>query len=43
LEKLENREIRLPRHHPELEFLTKTNMNMSGWKFEGLMDQGRKA
>lgn len=43
LEKLQNREIRIPRRHPEYSFLNSANFGLKGWTFDGLMDQGRKA
>ncbi|GFZ50736.1 hypothetical protein JCM24511_08494 [Saitozyma sp. JCM 24511] len=43
LNKLINREIITPRRHPELAFLARTDLTMSGWQFDQLMDQGRKA
>lgn len=41
--KLRDREIKSPRKHPEVEFLAQADLNMTGWKFDKLMDQGRKA
>jgi len=43
LEKLRDREIHVPRRHPEYSFLSKANFGLEGWTFDGLMDQGRKA
>lgn len=43
LGKLGKREIKSPRRHPELDFLSKADLNMTGWHLDGLMDQGRKA
>jgi hypothetical protein len=41
--KLANRKITEPRRHPELGFLAHADLTMRGWRFEELMDQGRKA
>ncbi|WVQ80361.1 hypothetical protein IAT38_002466 [Cryptococcus sp. DSM 104549] len=43
LGKIKNREIKAPRHHQELSFLTKADLELKDWVFDGLMDQGRKA
>ena len=43
LEKIANREVVYPRKHAELAFLTKADFNMTGWKFDHLLNQGRKA
>nr|XP_031863612.1 uncharacterized protein CI109_000864 [Kwoniella shandongensis]KAA5530684.1 hypothetical protein CI109_000864 [Kwoniella shandongensis] len=43
LKKLRNREVKIPRHHPELVFLAKADLELKDWVFDGLMDQGRKA
>ncbi|WVQ76289.1 hypothetical protein IAR50_005954 [Cryptococcus sp. DSM 104548] len=43
LEKIKNREVRTPRHHAELSFLSKADLGLESWHFDGLMDQGRKA
>jgi len=43
LDKLRDREIRVPRRHPEYAFLDKADLSLKGWTFDGLMDQGRKA
>ncbi|ORY34332.1 histidine phosphatase superfamily [Naematelia encephala] len=43
LAKLENRGVDVPRRHPELAFLSRADLKMEGWKFDQLMDQGRKA
>ncbi|KAK4686161.1 hypothetical protein P7C73_g3973, partial [Tremellales sp. Uapishka_1] len=42
LDKLANRTVRLPRRHPELAFLAKADLQMTGWEFDGLMNSGRK-
>ncbi|WVQ93834.1 hypothetical protein IAU59_000912 [Kwoniella sp. CBS 9459] len=42
LSKLKNRDVRIPRNHPELAFLAKTELSLKDWEFDGLMDQGRK-
>ncbi|ODN97157.1 hypothetical protein I350_08137 [Cryptococcus amylolentus CBS 6273] len=43
LGKIKNREVRVSRHHPELSFLNKADLDLENWYFDGLMDQGRKA
>ncbi len=43
LQKIADRRGSLPRRHPELAFLDKADLAMTGWKFDELMDQGRKA
>jgi hypothetical protein len=43
LDKLRDREVHIPRHHPEFAFLDKADLSLKGWTFDGLMDQGRKA
>ncbi|WWD05867.1 hypothetical protein V865_003951 [Kwoniella europaea PYCC6329] len=42
MKKLENRDVQMPRRHPELSFLTKTDLKLKDWDFDGLTDQGRK-
>ncbi|WWC85773.1 uncharacterized protein L201_000639 [Kwoniella dendrophila CBS 6074] len=42
LNKIENRQVRMPRRNPEFAFLAKTDLKLKDWKFDGLMDQGRK-
>jgi hypothetical protein len=43
LDKLRDREVHIPRRHPEFAFLEKADLSLKGWTFDGLMDQGRKA
>ena len=43
LSKLERRGVTTPRRHTELAFLSKADLQMTGWRFDELMDQGRKA
>jgi hypothetical protein len=43
LDKIANRQIRFPRHHPELAFLAKADFKMTDWHFDQLTNQGRKA
>jgi hypothetical protein len=43
LNKLKGRETKSPQRHPELDFLNKADLDMRGWEFDRLMDQGRKA
>jgi hypothetical protein len=43
LAKIANRGVHLPKRHPELAFLDGADLEMNGWKFDALMDQGRKA
>ncbi|WVN90924.1 uncharacterized protein L203_106169 [Cryptococcus depauperatus CBS 7841] len=43
LEKLDNREIKMPRLHPEFAFLTEVDFSLKDWRFDNLTDQGRKA
>lgn len=43
LAKLRDREVKQPRRHPELGFLSKVDYAMEDWELNGLMDQGRKA
>lgn len=43
LSKIQRREIAVPRHHPELSFIDKTDLELEDWQFDGLTDQGRKA
>ncbi|EIW73298.1 hypothetical protein TREMEDRAFT_67315 [Tremella mesenterica DSM 1558] len=43
LHKLANRSIISPRRHPELAFLAKADLHLTGWKMTELTDQGRKA
>lgn len=43
LTKLKGRVIKSPRRHPELDFLNKADLDMTGWRFDALMDQGRRA
>ncbi|WRT63672.1 uncharacterized protein IL334_000595 [Kwoniella shivajii] len=42
LKKLDDREVKIPSRHPEYAFLAKTDLKLRDWKFDGLMDQGRK-
>lgn len=43
LSKIRRREIGVPRHHPELSFIDKADLELKDWHFDGLTDQGRKA
>lgn len=43
LGKLRDREVNVPRRHPEYAFLEKADFDLKDWTFDGLMDQGRKA
>lgn len=41
--KLANRTVTVPRRHPELAFLKNADLTMEDWRFEELLNQGRKA
>lgn len=43
LDKLKTRTITSPRRDDELNFLNQADLDMKGWRFDELMDQGRKA
>ncbi|OWZ53870.1 phytase [Cryptococcus neoformans c45] len=43
LSKIRRREIGVPRHHPELSFIDKADLELKDWQFDGLTNQGRKA
>lgn len=43
LKKIKDRRITVPRRHAELAFLAKADLDMTGWKLDGLLNQGRKA
>jgi len=43
LGKIARREIGYPRKHAELAFLAKVDFGLTGWKFDHLLNQGRKA
>jgi hypothetical protein len=43
LNKIKNRSVAVPRRHAELAFLEKADLDLTGWKFDGLLNQGRKA
>ncbi|WWC58080.1 uncharacterized protein I303_100615 [Kwoniella dejecticola CBS 10117] len=42
LRKIDNREVTMPRRHPEFSFLFKEDLKLKDWRFDELMDQGRK-
>ncbi|KAK1926180.1 histidine phosphatase superfamily [Papiliotrema laurentii] len=43
LDKIANRKTIIPRKYGELSFLSKADLAMTGWKFDELLNQGRKA
>ncbi|WVR03471.1 hypothetical protein IAU60_000462 [Kwoniella sp. DSM 27419] len=43
LRKLQRRDVKVPRGHPELAFLRDADLELKAWDFDGLTDQGRKA
>lgn len=43
LSKIQRRGIAVPRHHPELAFIDKADLDLEDWQFGRLTDQGRKA
>lgn len=43
LNKIRKREVGVPRHHPELSFIDKADLELKDWQFGELTNQGRKA